>query len=249
MGGRRHDRDASPPPDPGTDPRMVARFTAVFVWASVEHVLDQGARQESVDVGAVGRELDQRLRVGRADPASTGAAGAADLALAEAMTTRLHAPDPDAFGRAAASAERIGDAWQAALARLHQADAAATAGAADQAVTALRAAYGTAAALGARPLLADIEALARRARISLEAPVVHALGERDTVRLGLTSREAEVLALVAAGRTNRQIGAELYVSDKTASVHVSNILRKLGVSSRIEAAAIAQRVGVAERQI
>ena len=70
-------------------------------------------------------------------------------------------------------------------------------------------------------------------------------GESDAVRLGLTSREAEVLALVAAGKTNREIGAELFVSEKTASVHVSNILRKLGVSSRVDAAAIAQRVGVA----
>ncbi len=47
------------------------------------------------------------------------------------------------------------------------------------------------------------------------------------------------------GRTNREIGAELYVSEKTASVHVSNILRKLGVTSRVEAAAVAQRAGVA----
>ena len=62
-------------------------------------------------------------------------------------------------------------------------------------------------------------------------------------QLGLTLREAEVLSLVAAGRTNREIGALLFVSEKTASVHVSNILRKLGVSSRVEAAAIAQRVG------
>jgi DNA-binding NarL/FixJ family response regulator len=75
--------------------------------------------------------------------------------------------------------------------------------------------------------------------------MVHALGEHEAVRLGLTSREAEVLSLVAVGRTNREIGAELYVSEKTASVHVSNILRKLGVASRIEAAAVAQRVGVA----
>lgn len=62
-------------------------------------------------------------------------------------------------------------------------------------------------------------------------------------QLGLTAREAEVLVLVAAGRTNRQIGEELYISDKTASVHVSNILRKLGVTSRMDAAAIAQRLG------
>jgi len=86
---------------------------------------------------------------------------------------------------------------------------------------------------------------ARRTRISLEAPEAPTLGEADVVRLGLTAREAEVLSLVAAGRTNREIGSELYVSEKTASVHVSNILRKLGVSSRVEAAAVAQRVGVA----
>ena len=61
--------------------------------------------------------------------------------------------------------------------------------------------------------------------------------------LGLTPREAEVLALVAAGDTNREIGEALYISEKTASVHVSNILRKLGVTSRVDAAAIAQRLG------
>ena len=49
---------------------------------------------------------------------------------------------------------------------------------------------------------------------------------------------------MAAGRTNRQIGERLYVSEKTASVHVSNILRKLGVSTRVDAAAVAQRLGV-----
>ena len=64
-------------------------------------------------------------------------------------------------------------------------------------------------------------------------------------RLGLTAREAEVLALVASGSSNRQLGAALYISEKTASVHVSNILRKLGVTSRVDAAAIAQRLGVA----
>ena len=64
-------------------------------------------------------------------------------------------------------------------------------------------------------------------------------------RLGLTPREAEVLTLIAAGQTNRQVGEALYISEKTASVHVSNILRKLGVASRVDAAAVAQRLGVA----
>ena len=61
---------------------------------------------------------------------------------------------------------------------------------------------------------------------------------------GLSPRELQVLHLVAAGSTNRQIAEELYISPKTASVHVSNILAKLGVASRGEAAAVAHRLGV-----
>ena len=61
---------------------------------------------------------------------------------------------------------------------------------------------------------------------------------------GLTGRELAVLRLLAAGRTNAQIGAELYISPKTAGVHVSNILRKLGVSGRTQAAALAERAGL-----
>jgi DNA-binding NarL/FixJ family response regulator len=92
--------------------------------------------------------------------------------------------------------------------------------------------------------VAEVEAVSRRTRLSVEAPVVAALEQSAIGRLGLTAREAEVLALVAAGRTNRQIADALYVSEKTASVHVSNILRKLGVASRVDAAAVAQRLGV-----
>ena len=60
--------------------------------------------------------------------------------------------------------------------------------------------------------------------------------------LGLTPREAEVLSLVARGYTNREIAAALVISVKTASVHVSHILRKLGAPNRLEAAAIAHRL-------
>jgi DNA-binding CsgD family transcriptional regulator/tetratricopeptide (TPR) repeat protein len=231
-------------PDPALGRRFVAGFTAGLVSATVERTLDQLARQEPVDVADVRRALTHRLDVARADPAASSRAAGAALALAEAMITRLDVADADAFARAGQAGQEIGDAWSVATAQLLEADAAATAGAAARAVDALRAAHASAARLGAEPLLADIEALARRARIGLEAPVVRDLEEQDAVRLGLTSREAEVLALVAAGKTNREIGTELYVSEKTASVHVSNILRKLGVSSRVEAAAIAQRVGV-----
>jgi DNA-binding NarL/FixJ family response regulator len=84
--------------------------------------------------------------------------------------------------------------------------------------------------------------LAARARLRLEDAVhVKAPEPSDPLPFGLTTREFEVLRLVIEGRSNGEIGAQLFVSRKTASVHVSNILRKLGATNRIEAAAIARR--------
>ena len=124
----------------------------------------------------------------------------------------------------------------------------------------------TATVLGARPLSDAIDALARRGRLAIATagpassgtaegesgatqvgePVmaVPAAPSRPLNDLGLSVRELEVLALVAAGRTNGQIAKELFISPKTASVHVTHILDKLGVSSRIEAAMIAARAGL-----
>jgi DNA-binding NarL/FixJ family response regulator len=232
-------------PAPGTDTRLVPQLTSAYVVAAVERALDARARQEPVDLDSTLRGLRQRLHHAASDTTASTPIDASELAFAEATLTRLAEPDADAFARAADLAAAVGDRWLVACGRAQEADAAARAGEAARAVEALRAAYGIAVDLRARPLVEEIEAVARRTRISLEAPVVDVLDERDAVRLGLTSREAEVLALVAAGRTNREIGTELYVSEKTASVHVSNILRKLGVSSRVEAAAVAQRVGAA----
>ena len=65
---------------------------------------------------------------------------------------------------------------------------------------------------------------------------------RDT--FGLSKRELEVLRLIAQGRTNREIGDRLFISQKTVGVHVGNILAKLGVSGRVEAAAVAIRLGL-----
>ena len=231
-------------PVPGTGTRLVPHLTSVYVLAAVEETLDARARQDDVDIDRVADDLARRIALAASDPTIATPAAGAEIAYARATATRLRGADADAFAAAAEAADLVGDPWLAACARAHEADAAAIAGDAARAVDVLRAAHDGAVRLRAQPLIDDIEAIARRTRISLEAPTVHALGEHDAVRLGLTSREAEVLALVAAGRTNREIGTELYVSEKTASVHVSNILRKLGVSSRVEAAAIAQRVGV-----
>ncbi|WP_131741362.1 response regulator transcription factor, partial [Actinomadura roseirufa] len=91
--------------------------------------------------------------------------------------------------------------------------------------------------------------LAARARLPME--VAEPPAEPAPVRvpggeLGLTPRESEVLRLVAEGRSNRQIGEALFISARTAGVHVSNILAKLEVSSRTQAAALAHRLDLFE---
>ncbi|MFJ9868767.1 AAA family ATPase [Streptomyces sp. NPDC101165] len=106
----------------------------------------------------------------------------------------------------------------------------------------LRLAGAVADHLGARPLADAVGRLAQRARLTLTRAPRRALDPAES--LGLTSRERDVLRLVSAGRTNRQIAEELFISPKTASVHVSNILSKLGVAGRGEAAAVAHRLGL-----
>jgi DNA-binding CsgD family transcriptional regulator len=94
--------------------------------------------------------------------------------------------------------------------------------------------------IGPGLLRSATDAAARRVGIELASGASHL----DTAPFGLTDRELEVLRWVAAGRTNKQIAQELYISPKTASVHVSNILGKLGVSGRGEAAAKAHQHGL-----
>lgn len=226
----------------------VARFALVAVAAAVEDTLDLMASRAPVDVGAVEARLRGTIDEVGGSAAPGGAAGSVDIAAhlahATAELTRLDAPDPDAWSEATRRWTDLGDRWWTAMALVRECDAAAATGAADRAGAALREAHRMASELGSPPLMDLIEAVSRRTRVSVAAPARVSLDETSVDRLGLTPRETEVLALVAAGRTNRQIGEELYVSEKTASVHVSNILRKLGVTSRFDAAAVAQRLGV-----
>ncbi|MGB9375244.1 MAG: response regulator transcription factor, partial [Jiangellales bacterium] len=100
--------------------------------------------------------------------------------------------------------------------------------------------------MGAVPLLAQLRTLARRHHLSEAAIPRQRTGSpaSATSARGLTEREQEVLRLVAAGRSNAEIARELYISPKTASVHVSHILAKLDVATRTEAAAVAFREGL-----
>jgi DNA-binding NarL/FixJ family response regulator len=140
----------------------------------------------------------------------------------------------DAFGP--------GYVYETARAKWRLAESLAAAGRREEAATAWRSAAETAARLRAAPLAAALDDLARRARLDV--------GTSRTIRsdvgavAALTDREREVLRLLTRGLSNREIGTELFITPKTASVHVSNILAKLGAASRTEAAAIAHREGV-----
>ena len=141
--------------------------------------------------------------------------------------------------------DELGIVFPAAYARFRGAEAAMRAGDRALASELAEAAATVARRLGARPLGGRIEQLITRGRLARgEGPVSDAEEVADD-GLGLSAREQEVLGLVAGGRTNREIATVLYISPKTVSVHVSNILAKLGVSGRVEAAAVAHRLGLA----
>ena len=172
----------------------------------------------------------------------------ADRATWDAERTRLAgASDPTAWNAAAKTWEDLGCPHRAGYAWWRHAEAQLAAGQpSPAAATALRTA--AAAARGHAPLLAQIRALAQRARIPLQtAPAASPETPRQAeapAPYGLTERELAVLRLLVTGRTNAQIGAELYISPRTAGVHVTNILRKLGVSNRVQAAALAEHAGL-----
>ncbi|WP_275414437.1 ATP-binding protein [Planotetraspora kaengkrachanensis] len=144
------------------------------------------------------------------------------------------------FDGAAGVWKRLGRPYALSKALFLAAGEAAAGGDRDGACERLRAALPLAVSLRAAPLVTQIESLGRRVGGLLTEPVRQAADEQ----ILLTPRELEVLRLVAAGRSNREIAAELFISAKTASVHVSNILPKLGVSRRGEAAAAAHRLSL-----
>jgi ATP/maltotriose-dependent transcriptional regulator MalT len=147
---------------------------------------------------------------------------------------------PHAWHAAADRFTELGQPYRAAYAELREAEALALTRAPLREISApLRRAHAAASRLGVVPFRDEVEQLGRRTGIELGSKRSD-LGHE----LGLTDRETEVLALLAKGRTNRQIGQELFITSKTASVHVSNILMKLGVTNRVEAAAAAHRLGL-----
>ncbi|MFI5890957.1 AAA family ATPase [Actinoplanes sp. NPDC051513] len=170
---------------------------------------------------------------------------AIDAAMGEAEFARLLGgePHPEAWGEVAAGWDRLARPYPAAYARWREAEELVRKR--DQrAAEVLRAAGEAAERLEARALLREITALADRARLDLGAPPDEPAAEPEHP-FHLTEREIQVLALLKEGRRNREIARTLFISESTASVHVSNILAKLNAANRVEAAAIAHRLHLA----
>jgi DNA-binding NarL/FixJ family response regulator len=227
--------------------------------AAVGMVVEADAAQRGRDLREKPQEREALARARihmqrlRAVAASGGPVERAWRRLAEAELTRARGrSEPRKWLVAAEAWDELSRPYRAAIARWRAAEAYVESGDRDAALDALRSALETAEYLGCRWLIDELTMLASRARLSVAAAADAAAtdgaavgaepaGVTDEDPFGLTPRERQVLALIAEGATNRQIGNALYMAEKTASVHVSRILSKLGVKSRTQAAAVAHR--------
>jgi DNA-binding CsgD family transcriptional regulator len=230
------------------DVMRIARVTAagMRVEADIaERARDLRERADERDAVARARIHMQRLRAAASEggPVERAwrAVGAAELARARGRS------DPKLWITAAREWEAMARPFQRAIALWRATEAYVERGDRSAASEAAEAALEDVRRLGAHWLQDELTTLAQRARLDLgEATPERARpdsgGDDGEDPFGLTARERQVLALVAEGATNRQIGAALFMAEKTASVHVSRILSKLGVRSRTQAAAVAHRL-------
>ena len=232
------------------DTDFIPEVCAIGARALGDRLVDaraHGRRHDQVKLQLLGGELADRVdevarRVadGGGSPSPRASAFGAQCV---AEVTRLHDPDADAWARTAEHWKSLRQPLEAAYCEWREAEAllamrARRAGAAKL----LRHAWRTCSELGAAPSLRRVEDLAQRARITLDAETA---AERHAAEvaanLGITQRELEVLGCLAAGKSDAQIAESLFISKKTASVHVSNLLRKLDAGSRYEAAEIGRQ--------
>ncbi len=224
-------------------------LAATALRAEADEAAFARARQDPGQVAtAAARAAAIRGLIERASGVAATAADARRgvmLALCEAEGQRvLGIAEPSAWAAVAEGWEHHHRPLPAAYARFRLAEALlATRETRSDAAPALREAHDSTVALGARPLQADIELLARHARIELATDATSVIAPSPADDYGLTERETEVIRLVASGWSNQEIADALFITRKTASVHVSNILGKFGVRNRVEAAAIAHRLG------
>jgi DNA-binding CsgD family transcriptional regulator len=238
------------------DVMRIARVTAVGAAVEADRALRaRDLREPETESEALTRV---RIHLDRLAAAAEdgGPVEAAWLAVGTAEQARAHgADDPALWQAAAAQWDALGRPYCAASARWRQAEALVAAdqrpAAAEIAIQALE----VAERLGAGWLSGELHGLCARARLELAGSADTNNGNGSVagsddgqsdaeLPFGLTPRELQVLTLIAEGATNRQIGAALFMAEKTASVHVSRILNKLGVRSRTQAAAMAHRLHI-----
>lgn len=227
---------------------------------------DRAAERRAHDEATAAlRALDGLFRSERSEQAPDRGRARAYAALAAAEHTRLVGrSEADAWCLAQAAWEGHGHILRPLYARVREAQVLLEHGPGGRvaSTSVLREAHQRALALGATLLVTMIEGLARRGRIELEtagsrlaaasaspSASTGAPASQDRRPYGLTDRELEILGLLASGLTNRQIGERLFISPKTAGVHVSNILGKLDVGSRIQAATMAHHLGLEAQEI
>ncbi|MER5669454.1 AAA family ATPase [Streptomyces mirabilis] len=226
-------------PDIGV--RLAALALSAVADAAVELRLtgDEAGARRWADLATELVEVARSTAAKGEDGSRQGPEGLAWLARAEAEWLRAHSGPEVAAWEQAVAAFDYGDPYELARCERRLAEALLVADRREEAAERARAARDTAVRLGAVPLREELDTLIRRGRLA-DSP-----SAADRVP-ALTARESDVLRLLARGRTNRQIGEELFITGKTASVHVSNILAKLGASGRTEAVAIAYREGLVE---
>jgi ATP/maltotriose-dependent transcriptional regulator MalT len=200
---------------------------------AVAALADAGSEDDAL-VQRIHDRVLELVEIGQPRAGTMGPEGRAWVAQLHAEVARFrNSSDQVEAWQHAVEEFAYGDVYDLARARWRLAEACFAAGRREEGMLALDEARRVASRLRAVPLAAELEALARRVRVTT-----------DPGRGPLTSRELQVLDLLAAGRTNRQVGEELFMAEKTASVHVSRIFAKLGASSRAEAVSIGLRSGL-----
>jgi DNA-binding CsgD family transcriptional regulator len=240
--------------DATDDPWLAAPLLWLGLRAEADAAADAPASParagERARAEHAGLELLHRARALLNGHGFVAEATRAHVALCEAEAARLaRNGDHEPWEQAAAALASVGHPYQEAYARWRLAETLLGARLPREGEPALRHAYALALEIGSEPIEREVTMLARRARIELPAPGSSPAVEQEAApaaaEIGLTARQLEVLGLIAAGATNREIAQKLFITEKTAGAHVSAILARLGVRSRVQAATAAHRLGVA----